>query len=143
MELANGVKLEVPDLVLPWHTRPETVQRIVGEGHMHKATDKYWVFPCVALGGLQMRAGLHFTPALQEVEFFEISKDGRYGALELRASYDLFQQHLVASFGEPDLAEAGSIDPAYPSYTWYRQSVLVRHFVHDRNGPEEHVRIKT
>jgi hypothetical protein len=84
--------------------------------------------------------GFHFRPqsetgALAELEFFD------NGSHDLQASFAVYQRHLELAFGKPSHTSAGSFSSDMPSYEWRRGRLRVSHFVMDRFGPEEHVRI--
>jgi hypothetical protein len=68
------------------------------------------------------------------LEFFRTSYADQAG------SYQEFQRHLEQTFGQPTSTTPGS--EGFPSHTWRLPGAEVVHFVYDRFGPEEHVRIK-
>ena len=82
--------------------------------------------------------GFHFWPRgdgrLLEFEFFQ----GPFP--DLAASYEGFQRHLEATFGQPTITVPGS--EGYPSHTWRFLGADVLHFVQEHFGPAEYVRIQ-
>jgi hypothetical protein len=87
--------------------------------------------------GLQDELGFHFTPRggdrLDELEFF------RRAYPDNAASFRNFQDHLERTFGPPTQTRDGAA--GFPTHEWHVPDARVIHFVHDRFGLEEHVRI--
>jgi len=140
----SRTELEDPHLAVPWSIRPEELRKLFREsgqeGRLRFVTEGYFVLPCRTLGGLETHLGLHFRPRsekgrLAELEFFD------NGQKELKDSYDLYQQHLEQVFGRPWFSRAGSFAPEMPTHEWLRRGLYVSHYVVERFGPEEHVRV--
>lgn len=134
MDLGQGFQIEEPSVFVPWRTSEEELHALLPT--LDKVTRGYFVVECVSLGGLRHMLGLHLDfpgGRLVELEFF------RQSYPDQRASFDEFQRHLEATFGSP--TRSGPGDEGFPWYEWTQGGAMVRHFVFDRFGPEEHVRI--
>lgn len=140
MDLTKGFQIEEPNVFVPWET-PETQFQQGFKGlHLRQVTDGYFTTHCTSLSGLSHELGFHFYPRhtgngrLLEFEFY-----GRSFA-DLAASYQGFQQHLERTFGPPTSTAPGT--GGYVSQTWNFPGADIVHFVHERFGPEEQVRIR-
>jgi hypothetical protein len=69
---------------------------------------------------------------LLEFEFFDVSVP------DLASSYREFQRYLEQTFGPPELTGLGKLQIAFLDCP---RAEIVVHFVQERVGPEEHVRI--
>lgn len=82
--------------------------------------------------------GFHFEPRkngiLKELEFFRTDYSNQ------QKSFDDFQSHFEKSFGKPTSSTKGN--EGFNNYEWNFNEVQIVHFVFDRFGPEEHMRIK-
>jgi len=58
---------------------------------------------------------------------------------ELPGNYQDFQQHFENVFGKPSKTENGR--EGFPSHEWLVPGARIVHYVFDRFGPEEHMRI--
>lgn len=135
-DIARGFQIEQPELFVPWGIDEAQLLVLLG-ARATKVTPGYITCSCTSLGGLVHQLGFHFQPrtkgVLVELEFF------RKKYPDERASFDEFQRHLEAAFGQPH-ADPGIM--GYPSYLWEFESVAVRHFMAYRYMSEEHVRIQ-
>jgi hypothetical protein len=140
----SGLKLEDPHLTIAWSIRPAELRELFREsgqeGRLRFVTEGYFVLSCTALAGLETQLGLHFRPRseagrLAELEFFD------NGQQELKASYELYQQHLERVFGPPSRSRAGLSTAQLPTHEWRTRGLRVSHYVMERFGPEEHVRV--
>lgn len=132
-----GFQIEQPRLFIPWGIREDQLRQIF-QGHvLRHITDGYYTTSCTSLGGLAHELGFHFDPRvdgiLVEYEVFRRSYPDQ------TASYAEFQRHLEATFGAPTISRAGSA--GFPRQVWRIHDAEVAHYVFDRFGPEEHVRI--
>ena len=138
MDLSSGFQIEEPHIFVPWDIGEETFQKMFSELHLRLVTAGYFTAHCTSLGGLPHVLGFHFHPRgsgrLAELEFFRTSYS------DLATSYKEFQRHLKITFGSPTVTTPGS--EGFPSHVWRMPGAEVVHFVLDRFGPEEHVRIK-
>jgi len=138
MDLSRGFQIEEPHVFVPWDT-PE-IQFLDGfEGlHLRLVTHGYFTTHCTSLEGLSHELGFHFRPRkngrLVEFEFFRSSYS------DLAASYQEFQRHLEATFGQPTITVPGS--EGYLSHTWRSPGAEVVHYVEEHFGPAEYIRIK-
>jgi hypothetical protein len=138
MDLSSGFQIESPELFIPWKISETQLQGIFVNQPLRHITQGYFTAPCASLGGLSHELGFHFRPrgkgVLIELEFFRTSY------ADQAASYQEFQRHLEVTFGPPTITTTGS--HSFPSHTWRLPGADVVHFIFDRFGPEEHVRIK-
>jgi hypothetical protein len=138
MDLSKGFQIEEPHVFVPWET-PETQFLDGFEGlHLRLVTDGYFTTHCTSLEGLSHELGFHFRPRkngrLVELEFFSSSYSN------LAESYQEFQRHLEATFGQPTITVPGS--EGYLSHIWRSQGAEVVHYVMEHFGPAEYIRIK-
>jgi hypothetical protein len=138
MDLSKGFQIEQPEVFVPWGVSEAHFQQGFEGLQLRRVTHGYFTAHCISLGGLSHELGLYFYPqgagGLVELEFFRISHR------DLTASYQEFQLHLEATFGQPMVTTPGS--EGFPSHTWRLPGADVVHFVLERFGPEEHFRIK-
>jgi hypothetical protein len=138
MDISKGFQIEQPELFVQWDISEPELQHTFAGIPLSHITDGYFTTQCISLGGLSHELGFHFYPRvdgrLVEFEFFHTSPR------DLTASYQEFQRHLEIAFGKPTVMKPGS--EGYPSYTWRFHAVEVLHFVLERFGLEQHVRIK-
>jgi hypothetical protein len=138
MDISKGFQIEQPELFIPWKVSETELQKIFGGQLLRHVTHGYFTTHCISLGGLSHELGFHFHPrgggVLIELEFFRTSYADQAG------SYQEFQQHLEKTFGQPVTTTSGT--EGFPSHTWKFPGAEIVHFVYDRFGPEEHVRIK-
>jgi hypothetical protein len=136
VELAEGFEIETPAVLVPWGISEATLLALLPAPPRHVTTG-YYVIHCTSLSGLEHELGFHFSPKedgrLVELEFF------RQAYADLRGSFDDFQRHLELTFGPPVSTSAGDED--FPTYGWRFGAATVRHYLLNRFGPEEHVRI--
>ena len=138
MDLARGLQIEDPATFVPWGASVEDVRSLVPSAQ--EVTSAYLVAAdVVSLSGLRHMLGFHFdAPSdgrLVELEFFRRSYPDQ------KASFEEFQRHLEATFGPPHETEGGD-EGELPWYRWSIAGATIRHYIIDRFGPEEHVRIR-
>ena len=138
MNIAEGFSIEQPDLFVPWNISEAELRRIFTGNRLCEVTRGYFTTSCVSLGGLSHELGFHFHPraggVLLELEFF------RRAYPDQAASYHEFQRHLESTFGKPTTTTPGS--EGFPTHAWKLPRVRIGHYIFDRFGPEEHVRIE-
>ncbi len=138
MDISRGFQIEQPEIFVPWKISETDLRQLFDGQALRHVTDGYFTIHCASLGGLSHELGFHFHPrgggVLFELEFF------RKSYADLSASYQDFQRHLEATFGQPTLTTPGT--EGFPSHVWRPSGADVVHFVQDRFGPEEHVSIK-
>lgn len=121
---------------IPWLISQAELSSIVGGDCLTTVTTDYLVTRCSLLGGLQLSLGFHFKGSkLLEVELF------RHFPVPLPESYAEFQHHLTLTFGAPTQTIPGEADGEYDHHEWRFGRTRIRHYVLDRFGSEEHVRI--
>jgi len=80
--------------------------------------------------------GFHLrkTDRLIELELFRTSYSDQTG------SFEGFQSDFEKKFGKPTSESKGN--ECFPSYEWRLNGSRIVHYVFDRFGPEEHMRIQ-
>ncbi|HEX8843263.1 MAG TPA: hypothetical protein VF791_01265 [Pyrinomonadaceae bacterium] len=138
MNIDEGFQIEVPEVFVRWGISEADLRGLLDAYGLRHVTHGYYTLSCVSLGGMSHELGFHFFPRhngiLRELEFFRRSYDN------LKASFDEFQSHFEAFFGEPTREQMGS--EGFPSYTWEWKDVRIIHYVIERFGLEEHMRIQ-
>ncbi|WP_047419560.1 hypothetical protein [Cellulophaga sp. Hel_I_12] len=108
------------------------------ETELKNVTAGYYSISCESLNGLQCLIGFHFEPRkkgfLNELEFFRTDYSDQI------KSFDDFQSHFEKAFGNPTGKSKGN--DGFDNYEWSINGIKIVHFVFDRFGPEEHMRIK-
>ena len=137
MYINRGFQIDNPKAFIPWGITEQQLISILGD-KLRRVTDGYYSLTCESLGGLKHELGFHFEPRrrglLQLFEFFRRSYP------DLHASFDEFQSYFVREFGAPTKSKAGS--EGFPDYTWRLKNVIIKHYIFDRFGPEEHMTIE-
>lgn len=136
MHIESGFATESPAAVIPWGISESALKATFGD-NLRKVDEGHYTLSCISLGGLRLELGFHFDPkqggTLSELEFF------RGGHPDRRTSYREFQFRLERKFGPAHRTEPG--DCGFQNHAWELGKVVVRHYVFDHYGPEEHVRI--
>jgi len=135
MDVRQAFAIEDPSVVVPWGASETELEALLPG--VRRVTRAYYTLPVAVLGGLRCMLGFHFRGAdggLSELEFFRTSYADR------RASYDEFQRHFEAVFGPPSSSRPGG--EGFSSHEWRLPGVSIVHYVRDRFGPEEHMRIR-
>lgn len=136
MDITKGFQIEKPNIFVPWEIDEKGLIEIFKGDSLKKVTVKYYTASCTSLNGLNCMLGFHFGPngRLSELEFF------RTDYSDQQKSFDEFQKHFVEGFGNPTKTSKGS--EGFNDFEWRLGKVQIFHFVYDRFGPEEHMRIK-
>jgi hypothetical protein len=110
---------------------------LFNEHPLKHVTTGYYTTNCTSLTGLSCMLGFHFDPRwngrLNELEFFRTNYDDQ------RKSFNEFQEYFEKTFGKPNESAKGT--EGFDSYAWKIEDVQIVHYVFDRFGPEEHMRI--
>jgi hypothetical protein len=137
MDLISGFPIESPNVFVPWGISESQLKSLLVEHGLKQVTHGYYTLSCVSLDGLSHQLGFHFHPrhrgTLNELEFFRRSYES------LKVSFDDFQKHFEQSFGKPKIEESET--EGYPAFSWSLNGVKIVHYVIERFGPEEHMRI--
>jgi hypothetical protein len=137
MNISEGFQIEVPDIFVNWSIGETELRMLLEPYGLRHITKGYFVLSCVSLNGIAHELGFHFSPRsngiLTELEFFRNSYENQ------KASFDEFQKHFELFFGRPTKSTMGI--EGFPSHTWELQDVRIVHYVFDRFGLEEHMRI--
>ena len=138
MNIKEGFKIDVPDIFIPWCIDEQTLIKLLNKHSYNHVTKGYYTISCKSLSGLDCMLGFHFEPRkdglLKELEFFRNSYSDQ------SESFYEFQSHFEKAFGKPSKNYFGN--EGYENYLWDFDSVQIVHYVIDRFGPEEHMRIK-
>ena len=136
MDLSRGFQIADPAIFIPWLTDASGQERLLSGTKFKKVTAGYYTLDCEPLPGLRCLLGLHShqTGRLTEREFFRSSYEDQ------RASFDEFQRCFEAVFGAPTTKKDGS--EGFSSFEWKLPGARIVHYVFDRFGPEEHMRIQ-
>jgi hypothetical protein len=135
MEIREAFTIEDPAVSVPWGVAEAELKARIPE--LHHVTRGYYTLPVTVLGGLRCMLGFHFrgsSGGLSELEFFRMAYPDQ------RASFEEFQRHFEHAFGPPSISARG--DQEFPSYEWRLPGVSIVHYVFDRFGPEEYMRIR-
>ncbi|MBW2543121.1 MAG: hypothetical protein JRF15_13625 [Deltaproteobacteria bacterium] len=135
MEIREAFTIERPAVSVPWGITAAELNALIPD--LRRVTHVYYTLPVTVLGGLRCMLGFHLRGdggGLSELEFF------RTAYPDQRASFEEFQQHFERTFGPPSSSEPGG--EGLPSYEWRLPGVSIIHYVFDRFGPEEHMRIR-
>lgn len=138
MEINKGFKIDKPDVFVNWDINEIELKTLFREYELKQVTTGYYTTNCSSLNGLNCILGFHFEPRkngiLKELEFFRTDFSNK------KKSFDDFQIHFEKSFGKPTNSTRGN--EGFNNYVWNFKEVQIVHFVYDRFGPEEHMRIK-
>ena len=136
MDLTKGFQIDNPNIFVPWNIDGKGLKEIFKAHELIRVTAKYYTTSCSSLNGLKCILGFHLETngRLSELEFF------RTDYSDQQKSFDEFQKYFVNAFGNPTKTSKGS--EGLNDYEWNLGKVQIVHFVYDRFGPEEHMRIK-
>ncbi len=138
MEISKGFKIDKPDIFVDWNIHENDLQKLFFDFDLKKVTTGYFTADCKSLNGLVCKIGFHFEPrkngVLKELEFFRIDYKDQ------KKSFTEFQTYFENSFGKPD--KKTPENEGFSNYEWNLNGIQIVHFVFDRFGPEEHMRIK-
>jgi len=136
VKIAAGLTIDDPPATVKWGTSESELQALLGPVLRH-VTKGYWTAHVQVFGGLRCSLGFHFDrerDALEELEFFRDSYSDQ------KESFDEFQRFFEATFGPPTTTEDGT--EGFANYVWSIGPIEIVHYVFDRFGPEEHMRIR-
>ena len=138
MNLTHGFKIDKPDIFVPWDIDEKALTNLFERYKIKQVTTGYYTAQCCSLDNLNCMIGFHFEPRtngkLNELEFFRIKYDDQ------KKSFDEFQSNFEKEFGQPTRYSMGT--EGYNNYTWQIGNVQILHYIFDRFGLEEHMRIK-
>jgi len=137
MEITKGFQIDEPHLFIPWGITEKTLLDQFNGGGLHHVTAGYYTTTCKSLSGLNCNIGFHFDPRengrLKELEFFRNNYDNQ------KVSFDDFQTHFEKEFGKPNDSRKGA--EGFSDFLWQMNDIQIMHYVFNRYGPEEHMRI--
>ena len=138
MEIEKGFKIDNPNVFIPWNITEKELTELFTGNELKNVTNGYYTFPCESLNGLKCIIGFHFEPRkngiLNELEFF------RAEYIDQKKSFEEFQSHFENEFGKATSKSNGN--DGFENYDWWINGIRIVHYVFDRFGPEEHMRIK-
>lgn len=138
MNIQEGYKIDEPDIFIPWDIDEQTLTQKLKAHDFKHVTTGYYTISSKSLDGLNCMIGFHFEPRkngfLNELEFFRTNYNDQ------EKSFSDFQSHFEAEFGKPTSESNGN--GGFKNYTWNLENVQIVHYVFDRFGLEEHMRIK-
>ena len=137
MDVSKGFQIELPSVFIPWSISEADLLARIAVANPKKITAGYYTIKCVSLSGLRHMLGFHFLPRvggrLVEFEFF---RDNYPDYPDLSESFSEFQVHLETTFGPPTEGFGTQ------NCAWSFGVFVLNHFIQERFGPEEHVRLK-
>ncbi len=137
MNIAKGFQIEFPNVFVHWGIGETQLLTLLEPCGLRHITTGYFALSCVSLEGMAHELGFHFSPRsndiLTELEFFRSSYENQ------KASFDEFQKHFELFFGQPTKSKMGT--EGFPSYAWELEGIRIVHYVFERFGLEEHMRI--
>jgi hypothetical protein len=138
IDIDKGFQIRSPNIFVPWGIDEKTLTELFEGQKLKHVTSGYYTASCTSLDNLKCMIGFHFEPRskgkLKELEFF------RNEYKDQQKSFDDFQRCFSGSFGEPTITTKGT--DGFNNYEWRLNNIQIVHFVFDRFGPEEHMRIK-
>jgi hypothetical protein len=138
MDISKGFQIDNPKIFVPWDIGEKELTDLFNSHELKHITTGYYAIGCTSLNSLTCMLGFHFVPRsngrLNELEFFRTNYDDQ------KKSFDEFQMHFVNTFGQP--TETAKGNEGNNNFAWQLNNVEIIHYVFDRFGPEEHMRIK-
>jgi hypothetical protein len=138
IDLTNCFQIYKPNIFIPWDIDENTLTDLFKDNQLKRVTNGYYTANCTSLGDLTCLIGFHFQPqskgTLNELEFFRANYDNQ------QKSFDEFQTSFVKAFGQPTYTKKG--EEGFNKYVWQFGKIQIVHYVFDRFGHEEHMRIK-
>jgi hypothetical protein len=138
MNIQTGFQIDNPKIFVPWDINEQALINLFNGHELKKVTKGYYTTNCVSLNGLTCMLGFHFESnekiRLNELEFFRLDYSDQ------QKYFNEFQSHFVNAFGSPSKITKGN--EGFNSYVWTLGNIEIVHYVFDRFGPEEHMRIK-
>ena len=154
--IAKGLQITEPNVFIPWNTSERKLLKLLKGSTPEKVGDGYYTLSVLLFGDLQCMLGFYFATSkknflshrkntldcigiFRSAEYYE-----GYAYNKLTASFTDFQSRLEKAFGIPTSTIEGSQDytGGFPSYTWEIGEITIRHYVFERFGLGEHLRIQ-
>jgi hypothetical protein len=136
VDIKAGLTIDDPPVTVRWGISESELQTLMGPT-LHCVTAGYWTSRVQVLGGLKCRLGFHFDKKRRALEEFEFFRDS---CPDQKASFAEFQRFFEAAFGRPTETRSGT--GGFASHSWRLGPVEIEHYVFDRFGPEERLRIR-
>ncbi len=135
--LNNGFTTEDPALLIPWGLSRKDLLRLLQPHGLKQVMPDVYALSCTALNGFALKLSFHFDSRYGEQKYL-LSLD-RIDQCELRGSFEEFQRHLEATFGEPTTTKNG--EEGFPDYNWMLGIYSVTHGVYEFHALREAVLI--
>lgn len=137
--LADGFFVENPKYIIPFDITKDDISKIVLSS-IKTITPNYFTTKCIALNGLEINLGLHFSDESHpgKLREFEVFFDTYSNLLDL---YKQRQLHLEKTYGIPQTIKDGEYEKEMRFCQWIIGGTVISHYVFDRFGPEEHIQI--
>ena len=131
MDLGEGLPIEEPEVLVPWHIRELELREIVGAGALTRVSRGYFTTTCTLLGGLRLAVGFHFKydPAIDQFAhpavLTVLTPDGRvsrylfgieFAPVDLRLALVEAADHRIGSAIDQMLLFCYHYDPESGSY---------------------------
>lgn len=144
MKITKGYQITKPSIFIPWGTTEQELKSLFqpklkrfGNNLLREVTEGYFTTSCVSFNGIKHELGFHFHPRrngqIAELEFFSAKYD-------IAKSFPDFQKHFVDEFGLPHTHTQQGTD-GFAHHRWNIGHIKIEHYVIDRFGLEEHLRI--
>ena len=137
VNITYGFKINKPDIFVPWNIDEKTLTNLFEKYEIKHITTGYYTAQCCSLENLNCMIGFNFNTTnqrLNELEFFRMKYDDQ------KKSFDEFQSSFEKEFGQPTSYSMGI--EGYNNYLWRIGDIQIIHYIFDRFGLEEHMRIK-
>ena len=136
--IEKGFQIDCPKIFVPWDIDVNTLKDLFKGQNLVNVATGYYTTRCTSFDNLNCMLGFHFEPCLNgrlnELEFFRTDCDNQ------KKSFDEFQKCFSQSFGQPTNKIKGN--EGFYNYEWQINNIQILHFVFDRFGPEENLRIR-
>lgn len=170
MNIDKGFQIDEPNVFVPWDIDEKGLENLLGNYGLRKIKDGYHCISCKSLGGLSHELGFHFEIKEDENKIKELEnylksfsiilmkvgpdfnpkREGKLKELEffrqsyqnLKESFDEFQAYFEKEFGKPRKSKLVKNGCGFMHYEWKFRNVRIYHYLMDRFGPEEHLRIE-
>lgn len=137
MEIEKGFQIEYPNAFVPWGIKESEFLAVLAPLLPRRVVDGYYTIFCKSLGGLDHELGFHFEPKiggrLAELEFFNCRSQS------IGDSFSRFQRHLENTFGPPNSV---ATKDGREWFQWVFGETVITHYMQDRFGPEEYLRLR-
>jgi hypothetical protein len=135
--LVDGFTTEDPALLIPWGLSRKDLIRLLEPHGLKQVTPDVYALSCTALNGIPLKLSFRFDSHYGKQKYL-LSLD-RIDQCDLRGSFEEFQRHLEATFGEPTTTKNG--EEGFTDYEWRLGIYSVTHGVYEFHELREAVLI--